>query len=300
MQVHEPALLKETLEALNIEPHGTYVDCTYGRGGHTREILARLSDAGRIIAIDRDPSAVESAAAVAGDPRVTLIHARFSHLEQLLEQRQLPMEVSGILMDLGVSSPQLDDPDRGFSFRARGPLDMRMDPTSGPSAAEWLAAVSERDLRACLKTLGEERYAGRIARKIVEQRKSSPITTTLELADLVRAAVPTAERRLDPATRTFQALRLRVNGELEELSNGLRQASQLLARGGRIAVIAFHSLEDRIVKRYFRDLARHTDAEIAGRAYQVLTRKPIRASAEEIIRNARVRSARLRVLARVQ
>jgi 16S rRNA (cytosine1402-N4)-methyltransferase len=289
------------MASLNLRPDGVYVDCTYGRGGHTREILNRLGSGGRVLAIDCDPSAVESGRGSLIDARFELVHERFSRIGQLLETRQLREQVDGILMDLGVSSPQLDNPQRGFSFRAAGPLDMRMNPSAGPTAAEWLAAASEKELRTCLRELGEERFAGRIARKIVEVRRRDPIVTTLDPVAAIKQAVPAGYARIDPATRTFQAIRLRINSEMEELSTGLRRASECIAVGGRIVVIAFHSLEDRIVKRYFRDLSRPDPAQPAydeGPRFRLPARKPLRPSAAEIRRNPRSRSARLRVLER--
>jgi 16S rRNA (cytosine1402-N4)-methyltransferase len=300
--VHEPALLLETIESLSIKSDGVYVDCTYGRGGHTREILQRLGSGGRVLAIDRDPAAIESGREFLNDARLELVHGRFSGIGLLLEKRQLREQVDGILMDLGVSSPQLDDAERGFSFRADGPLDMRMDPTAGPSAAEWLAGASEKELRVCIRELGEERFAGRIAKRIVDVRRRHPIATTLELVAVIKQAVPAGRSRLDPATRTFQAIRLRVNSELEELADALERASEVVRIGGRIVVIAFHSLEDRIVKRYFRNLCRATGTpspDTDARAFRLVTRKPLRPGEDETRRNPRARSARLRVVERI-
>ncbi|MGR9089897.1 MAG: 16S rRNA (cytosine(1402)-N(4))-methyltransferase RsmH [Gammaproteobacteria bacterium] len=301
--MHESVLLDETIEFLRPQEGGTFVDCTFGRGGHTRRILEDLGKGGRVIAIDRDPSAIESGRETLNDTRLELVHARFSNLEQVLEARQLRERVDGILMDLGVSSPQLDDAARGFSFRAAGPLDMRMDPSSGVSAAEWLAGASEREMRECFWELGEERFGRRIARKIAEVRATTTIATTLDLVNVIRAAVPGSNTKIHPATRTFQALRLQINGELEELSTALDAACASIRVGGRVVVIAFHSLEDRIVKRRFRDLGRPQDTY--GQApsavqFGVVTRKPVRPGDAEIERNPRSRSARLRVLERVQ
>ena len=301
--MHESVLLDETIEYLQPQGDGTFVDCTFGRGGHTRRILEELGKGGRVVAIDRDPSAIESGRETLNDTRLELVHARFSSLGQVLEARQLRECVDGILMDLGVSSPQLDDAARGFSFRATGPLDMRMDPSSGISAAEWLATASERDMRECFWELGEERFGRRIARKIAEARATRTIATTLDLVDVIRSAVPGSNTKIHPATRTFQALRLKINGELEELTAALDAACSSLRIGGRVVVIAFHSLEDRIVKRRFRDLGRPQDTY--GQApspvqFRVVTRKPVRPGDGEIERNPRSRSARLRVLERVQ
>ena len=300
--MHETVLLAETIDLLNIRPAGVYVDCTYGRGGHTKELLQRLDSDGRLLAIDRDPAAIVSGQGSLHDRRLELVHERFSKVGQLLEARQLREQADGILMDLGVSSPQLDDPDRGFSFRGSGPLDMRMDPTTGITASEWLASASEVELRECLWELGEERHARRIARKIVAVRMNEPITETLQLAALIKQVVPGGKSRIDPATRTFQALRLKTNSELEELSVGLVHASENLRVGGRIVVLAFHSLEDRIVKRYFRNLCRSTKTSTAageGPQFHLPNRKPMRPGVEEIARNPRARSARLRVLERI-
>jgi 16S rRNA (cytosine1402-N4)-methyltransferase len=255
-----------------------------------------------LVAIDRDPTAIEAGRESLTDPRLELVHERFSRLGEVLEKRQLREQVDGILMDLGVSSPQLDDAARGFSFRAAGPLDMRMDPTVGPSAAEWLASASEKDMRECFRELGEERFAGRIARKIAETRKQKPIASTLDLVAVIEQAVPRVRSRIAPATRTFQAIRLKVNSELEELAAALTQASDCIAVGGRIVVIAFHSLEDRIVKRYFRDSSRPVSDHMpdsSTRRFRLETRKPVRPGEEEIRGNPRSRSARLRVLERV-
>ena len=254
------------------------------------------------MAIDRDPAAIESGREFLNDARLELVHGRFSGIGLLLEKRQLREQVDGILMDLGVSSPQLDDAERGFSFRADGPLDMRMDPTAGPSAAEWLAGASEKELRVCIRELGEERFAGRIAKRIVDVRRRHPIATTLELVAVIKQAVPAGRSRLDPATRTFQAIRLRVNSELEELADALERASEVVRIGGRIVVIAFHSLEDRIVKRYFRNLCRATGTpspDTDARAFRLVTRKPLRPGEDETRRNPRARSARLRVVERI-
>jgi 16S rRNA (cytosine1402-N4)-methyltransferase len=300
--VHESVLLAETIELLNIRPTGVYIDCTYGRGGHTREVLKKLGSGGRLLALDRDPEAIESGHKTLSDARLELVHERFSRVGQLLQQRQLGEQVDGILMDLGVSSPQLDKAARGFSFRTSGPLDMRMDPTTGPTASEWLAGASEKELRECLWELGEERYARRIARKIAQVRSHDPIATTLQLATVIKEAVPRGNYRIDPATRTFQAIRLKINSELEELSEGLRHAADNLNTGGRVVVLAFHSLEDRIVKRFFRDLCRPVDpysSKSDGPRFQLQTKKPIRPGDAEREQNPRARSARLRVLERV-
>ena len=300
--MHESVLLAETIESLNVKPSGVYVDCTFGRGGHSREILGSLGNGGRLIAIDRDPAAIAARSSLDDDKRLELVHEKFSRLEQILEGRQLGGQVDGILKDLGVSSPQLDDADRGFSFRFSGPLDMRMDPGNGQSAAQWLARATETEIRECLYELGEERFGRKIAKRIVEHRKIEAITTTFELVGVIEQVVARGKSRIHPATRTFQAIRLKVNSELEELAEGLRQATAAISVGGRIVVLSFHSLEDRIVKRYFRNVARGPDTLLEPASpvrFRLIVKKPIRPSDVEIQRNPRARSARLRVLERV-
>lgn len=304
MSAHASVLLDEAVDALNVQPSGTYVDCTFGRGGHSRLILARLGESGRLIAVDRDPEAVRAAAEIR-DARFTIIHGSFRELASILKPRGVD-RVNGILLDLGVSSPQLDSAERGFSFRRDAPLDMRMDTTTGRTAAEWLATASESEIREVIKTYGEERFAKQIAAAIVAARARGSLGTTRELAALVAEAVPTREPRQDPATRTFQAIRIHVNQELEELSLVLPQCVELLAPGGRLVVISFHSLEDRIVKRFMREHAR-TDAlpeRLPIRARDLpqpklkLAGKARRASDAEVIANPRARSATLRVAER--
>jgi 16S rRNA (cytosine1402-N4)-methyltransferase len=300
---HRPVLAEEVIEALAIEPAGVYLDLTFGRGGHSRAILARLGPAGRLIALDRDPAAVAAGREVA-DPRFSIHHAPFSALERVLDEQGIA-RVQGVLADLGVSSPQLEDAARGFSFRADGPLDMRMDPTQGPTAAEWLAQASERQIREAIARYGEERFAKQIAKAIVAARARAPIVRTRELADVVAAAVRTREAGQDPATRTFQALRILVNRELEEIALMLPAALARLAPGGRLAVVTFHSLEDRLVKRVLaaaaapalpRDLPL-TAREMPQPAVKILGRAR-RPAAAEIAANPRARSARLRVAQR--
>jgi 16S rRNA (cytosine1402-N4)-methyltransferase len=296
--MHEPVLAREVIEALAVRPDGIYVDGTFGRGGHSRLILERLGPAGRLIALDRDPQAAEAARAL-GDARFRFFKAKFSELEMV------PSGVQGMLFDLGVSSPQLDDPARGFSFRHDGPLDMRMDPEAGMSAAEWLAKAQEQDIRGVIRDYGEERFAKQIAAAIVAARRSEPIVRTRQLADLVARAVRTREPGQDPATRTFQAVRIHVNRELEEVSMMLPQAVSRLAPQGRLAVISFHSLEDRIVKRFMQALARPEmprglplrASEMPEPVLRIVGRAQ-RASRQEITRNPRARSATLRVAER--
>jgi 16S rRNA (cytosine1402-N4)-methyltransferase len=293
-------LTAEALAALAIRADGTYIDGTFGRGGHSRAILAQLGPAGRLIALDRDPRAAEAARDIA-DPRFSFFRARFSQLPQVLGD----LKAQGMLFDLGVSSPQLDDPQRGFSFRADGPLDMRMDPTAGPTAAQWLAEAQEEEIREVIRGYGEERFAKQIAAAIVAARGGEPIVRTRQLADLVAKAVRTREPGQDPATRTFQALRIHLNRELEEVSLMLPQAVSRLAAGGRLAVISFHSLEDRIVKRFLQGLARpEVPRGLPLRASEMpqpvlkLVGRPIRPSDDEIRSNPRARSATLRVAER--
>ena len=300
---HRPVLAAEAIAALAIEPAGVYVDATFGRGGHARLILERLGPYGRLIALDRDPQAVAAARTIA-DPRFSITHAPFSALPQVLQAHDAA-RVQGMLFDLGVSSPQLDDPARGFSFRAEGPLDMRMDPTQGTRAADWLAAAEENQIQEVIRGYGEERFAKQIAAAIVAARRHAPIRTTRQLADLVGAAVRTREPGQDPATRTFQAVRIFVNRELEEVSLMLPRAVAGLAPGGRLAVIAFHSLEDRLVKRFVQACARPTlprDLPIRAREMPEpqlrIVGKPARASVAEVAANPRSRSAVLRVAER--
>ncbi len=298
---HDTVLLEEALVALQVKPNGIYVDGTFGRGGHSRRILAALGDEGRLIAVDRD-SAAEEAAKNIVDPRFTFNRASFGELKQILINAGIT-SVDGVLLDLGVSSPQLDDPSRGFSFRADGPLDMRMNTSCGESASEWLARASEEDIRGVIQEYGEERFAKQIARKIIENRAREPISTTRQLAQIVASAVQTREPGKDPATRTFQAIRIFINQELEELSVVLPQAVEVLAVHGRLAVISFHSLEDRIVKRFMRNeaTADHLPRDVPIRARDIgsakltLIGKAVRASDAEISVNPRARSAIMRI-----
>jgi len=300
---HRPVLLEETIAALAIRADGNYVDTTYGRGGHSRAILAALGPAGRLIALDRDPEAVRAAHEIT-DPRFSIVHAPFSDLAQVLDSRHAPL-VSGVLADLGASSPQLEDPARGFSFRADGPLDMRMDPTRGVRAADWLAQATQAEIRGAIERYGEERFAKQIAAAIVAARAREPILRTQQLAELVAAAVRTREAGQNPATRTFQALRILVNRELEEVSLMLPQAVERLAPGGRLAVLSFHSLEDRRVKRFMRALAQPVlprelplrASEMPQAALRIVVRA-LRPAAGEVVSNPRARSAVLRAAER--
>ncbi|MFM8795821.1 MAG: 16S rRNA (cytosine(1402)-N(4))-methyltransferase RsmH [Betaproteobacteria bacterium] len=303
---HVTVLLEEAVQALAVQPSGVYVDGTFGRGGHSRRILQALGPQGRLVAFDKDPDAL-AAAAQAGtrvaDPRFSICHASFAQMRGCLADLGIHA-VNGILLDLGVSSPQIDTPQRGFSFRFDAPLDMRMDTTRGPTAADFLASADERRIAQVIRDYGEERFALPIAKAVVARRESGrPIRTTLELSELVARAVKTREPGQDPATRTFQALRIQVNAELEELEQGLAAALDLLAPVGRLAVISFHSLEDRIVKQF---IARESREVVDRRALlappkamrlQALGR--IRPSDEEVAHNPRSRSAILRVAQRL-
>ena len=300
---HIAVLAEEAVAALAVQPDGIYVDGTFGRGGHSRLILARLGARGRLIALDRDPQAVAAAREIR-DARFSVVHTAFSGLAAALDAQGVA-QAHGMLFDLGVSSPQLEEAARGFSFRAAGPLDMRMDPTQGLSAADWLATASEAQLREVIGEYGEERFAKQVAAAIAAARRHAPIRTTRELADLVGAAVRTREPGQDPATRTFQALRIFVNRELEEVSLMLPQATARLAPQGRLAVISFHSLEDRIVKRFLQSQARpEVPRGVPLRASEMpqpvlrIVGRAQRASPEETRRNPRARSAILRVAER--
>ena len=304
-RAHTTVLLREAVDGVLSSPAGCYVDGTFGRGGHSRLLLERLSPAGRLIAIDRDPQAVAHAredAALSADPRFHIEHAAFADLPALLAARGVDA-IDGLLLDLGVSSPQIDDPARGFSFRFTGPLDMRMDTTRGESAAEFLARASEREIAEVIRDYGEERFAPAIARAIVARRADgTPLTTTAELSALVARSVRTREAGQDPATRTFQALRIFVNAELEQLAQVLDAALALLRPGGRLAVISFHSLEDRIVKTF---IAKHSREVVDRRApfappaaLRLRALGRVRASAAEVAANPRARSAVLRVAER--
>lgn len=301
--MHTPVMLQEAVDFLVTDAAGWYVDATFGRGGHTRAILDRLDAEGRLLALDRDPEAVASAGPVFGaDPRFAIERCSFAGLARVLQQHGMTSAVHGVLFDLGVSSPQLDDPQRGFSFLHDGPLDMRMDPHTGRSAAEWLARARAEEIERVLREYGEERFARRMATAIVRERAASPIRSTAQLARIVSAANPAWEKGRHPATRAFQAIRIFVNDELDALSTALVQAAAALRPGGRLVVISFHSLEDRIVKRFMRDASRdQTQPGVPASASPRLRRlsKAIRPSAAETANNPRARSAVLRVAERV-
>jgi 16S rRNA (cytosine1402-N4)-methyltransferase len=300
---HQPVLLEEAVSALNIQQDGIYVDATFGRGGHSRAILKRLGNKGSVLAMDRDPMAEEVAQQLADeDRRFHFTRGPFSMLDRLGETRGVTGKVNGVLLDLGVSSPQLDDANRGFSFMRQGPLDMRMDPASGQSAAAWLNQADEKSISQVLKEYGEERHARRIARAIVESRAIAPITTTTQLADIVEQACPGYQDDKHPATRTFQAIRIFINRELEELAAALPRAVDLLAAGGRLVVISFHSLEDRLVKRFLRQQAKGDDfpPDLPVTQDQLQPRlklvgRDVRAGEAELAANPRARSAVMRV-----
>lgn len=303
---HITVLLNEAVDALAVREDGIYVDGTFGRGGHSRLILSRLGSQGRLIVFDKDPQAIEAAQQLAEqDGRVTVVHDGFSSFQTTLDKLGIE-EIDGALFDLGISSPQIDDGARGFSFRFDAPLDMRMDPTRGMSAAEWIATASEQDLHEVIKNYGEERFSRQIARAIVAQRTESPIDTTRKLAQLVAQNVRTRERGQDPATRTFQAVRIFINRELEEVEAVLPQVMGRLKQGGRLAVIAFHSLEDRIVKQFVKKYSQHPplprwaavkEADLPLPPLKAVG-KAIKPGVEETASNPRARSAVLRVAER--
>ncbi len=305
MSPHQTVLLEEAVEALLVRPEGIYVDATFGRGGHSREILARLGPGGRLIALDRDPQAV-AAAAQMSDPRFAIVHAGFGGLKDVLERSGIG-RVNGVLLDLGISSPQIDEAERGFSFRFDGPLDMRMDTSRGLTAAQWLEQASEQEIGEVIRRYGEDRFAKQIARAIVAARSGGPVDRTRQLAQIVAKAVPAREPSQDPATRTFQAIRIYINKELEELEVVLPQCVDMLDDGGRLVVISFHSLEDRIVKQFMRAEAQpgNLPVRLPLRADQLpkprlrLVGKPVFPSEAEVASNPRSRSAVMRAAERM-
>jgi 16S rRNA (cytosine1402-N4)-methyltransferase len=302
---HTPVLVAEALAALALEAGGYYVDATFGRGGHTAQILQALGREGRVLAIDRDPQAIAAGRQqFADEVRLTLLHASFADLATLVPAHAHGQPCRGVLFDLGVSSPQLDDPSRGFSFRADGPLDMRMDTTRGEPVSAWLARAGVDEIREVIATLGEERFAGRVARAIVEAR---PLVSTSQLAAVVAKAVRTREPGKNPATRTFQALRMFINDELGQLEKGLAAALEFLTPGGRLAVISFHSLEDRVVKRFMKQqteidpaLADLPMLPVGSEPRLKLVGRKSRAVAKEVDSNPRARSALLRVAEKIK
>ncbi len=304
---HKTVLLNEAVEGLNIDPHGIYLDGTFGRGGHSRLILSKLAEDGHLYAIDRDPRAIEEAKTIT-DPRFTILQGRFSEAENLLAPFNVNGKLSGILLDLGVSSPQLDDPMRGFSFMKDGPLDMRMDPTSGESAAQWLAHAEEDEIVRVLHDYGEERFARKIAKAIIFDRQTTPYTSTKALADMLSRVIPIKEKNKHPATRTFQAIRIHINGELDEVAQILESSESILKESGRLCVISFHSLEDRVVKNFIRrkekgvqpprGLPIMEDELNKTKTFKAIG-KAILPSEQEVLENPRSRSAVLRVAERI-
>ena len=300
---HQPVMSTEVLSGLAIVADGYYIDCTFGRGGHSAQILQNLGPKGRLMAIDQDPSAIRVAqsAPFINEPRFIIKFASFKNLLNLVKEQGWIGQVNGVLMDLGVSSPQLDNPARGFSFRLEGPLDMRMNPQVGQSAATWLNQAEADEIAQVLREYGEERFSRRIAHAIVNARQVKPLTTTIQLADIITSAVPFREPNKHPATRSFQAIRIFVNQELEVLSEALNQCLELLKVGGRLVVISFHSLEDRIVKHFMQQHAQgDVPIKIPLRDHQIIRRlrivsRLIRPSLTEIDINPRARSARLRI-----
>jgi 16S rRNA (cytosine1402-N4)-methyltransferase len=310
---HQPVLCAEVITALNIRPNGQYIDATFGRGGHSRAILSKLNTKGRLLVIDQDPSAITVANILAAqDKRLSVCHARFDALAAYCVEQNIAGKVDGILLDLGVSSPQLDAAERGFSFMQAGPLDMRMNPTTGQSAAAWLATATETEIADVFHYYGEERFARRLAKAIVEARALSPIEATDQLAGIIKQAHPAWEKHKHPATRCFQAIRIFINEELSTLENTLEQTIAVLAPGGRLAVISFHSLEDRLVKQFMQRQAKPPVEPVALRRLPTpsnqmifqpcfrLIGKKIRPTAEEVGDNPRSRSALLRVAERTE
>lgn len=305
---HISVLLQEAVDGLAIKPNGTYVDCTFGRGGHSGLILSELGDAGRLIAIDRDPTAIKAAEKFQHDQRFTIEHQGFSALTEIAEKHEVTKKIDGVLLDLGVSSPQLDDAERGFSFMKDGPLDMRMDTTRGQTAAEWLAEADVEDISWVLKTFGEERHAWRIANAIVAAREEATIERTGQLANIIKTAAPQREIKKHPATRSFQAIRIYINSELEQIEKVLVSALDVLAEGGRLVVISFHSLEDRLVKQFMK---KHSQGRVVPRGMPIseselqkgkklmLVGRKAKPSKNEIEQNVRSRSSVLRIAERL-
>jgi 16S rRNA (cytosine1402-N4)-methyltransferase len=300
---HQPVLLGETLENLAIQPEGIYVDATFGRGGHSQAILNQLGVKGRLLAMDKDPAAVAYAEKYfGGDRRFTMQHGSFAQLRKFLTHQQIYGKVNGILLDLGVSSPQLDEAERGFSFMQAGKLDMRMDNSRGMDAMTWIASVDEQELVRVLWEYGEERFSRRIAKKIIAERQVKPITTTDQLEKIVSGAIPAWEKGKHPATRSFQAIRIAVNNELEELKQGLAQSLEALQTGGRLLVISFHSLESRIVKHFMQEQERgeYFPAKLPIKKCHFQSKfkqlgRVIKPGVQEILGNPRARSAILRI-----
>lgn len=304
---HTPVLIDEVLQGINLQSDGIYVDCTFGRGGHCEAILHNIGEQGRVFAIDKDPDAISNTKkSMFEDHRFTLVQGSYTMLNNLMTGHGIQGRVNGILLDLGVSSPQLDEPSRGFSFQKDGPLDMRMDNKAGLTAAEWLNSASQDEISKVLHEFGDERYARRIAENIIKVRQEIPINTTLQLAELVASAIPRWEKDKHPATRTFLAIRILINHELEELRNVLAQTINVLASGGRLLVISFHSIEDRLVKRFIRDQSRGdfypSDLPVTQDSLQPKLKKigkAIHPTKKEVMDNPRARSAVLRIAERL-
>lgn len=301
---HISVLLDEAITGLAIQPDGTYIDCTFGRGGHSALILSKLSQQGRLIAIDRDPMAIEAAKKFADDQRFIIEHQGFSGLSAIAEKHQLQGKVQGILLDLGVSSPQLDQAERGFSFMRDGPLDMRMDTTRGQTAAKWLAIADVEDITWVLRTFGEEKHAWRIANAIVDSREENPLLRTSELAELIKKTAPQREIKKHPATRSFQAIRMYINSELEQIEIALNASLSVLGEGGRLVVISFHSLEDRLVKQFMKKHSQGkkvprgmpiSEAELNKNKKLTLIGRKLKPSQAEVDENVRSRSSIMRI-----
>ena len=303
---HKPVLLDEVIKALNIRSDGFYIDGTFGRGGHSREIIKRLGDKGRLLAFDKDPDAVMSVGVdLIQDERFEIIKGSFTMLMRYVKQHEIKKQVSGVLFDFGVSSPQLDDIKRGFSFRYDAPLDMRMNPTEGESASEWLNKASEKEIADVIYKYGEERASRKISKAIIKIRKKTPIHRTKQLVEIICKVIPSNKQDIHPATKTFQAFRIYINHELDEIREVLPQATDVLCKGGRLAAISYHSLEDRIVKRFMRDQSKPKDQPLelpVAQDYRdiklKLVGKKIRPSEDEVSKNQRARSALLRVAER--
>jgi len=305
---HISVLLDEAITGLAINPDGIYIDCTFGRGGHSGLILSQLSENGRLIAIDRDPSAIQAAEKFADDPRFSIEHEGFADLQNIAEKHQLLEKVDGILLDLGVSSPQLDVAERGFSFMNDGPLDMRMDTTRGQTAAEWIAIADVEDITWVLRTFGEEKHAWRIANAIVDAREETPFTRTSELAKIIKTTAPQREIKKHPATRSFQAIRIYINSELEQIEKALDASLSVLAENGRLVVISFHSLEDRLAKQFMkkhsqgkkvpRGLPISEEELNKGKKLELIGRR-LKPSLNEVEENKRSRSSVMRVAMRL-
>ncbi|PCI57406.1 MAG: 16S rRNA (cytosine(1402)-N(4))-methyltransferase [Gammaproteobacteria bacterium] len=307
-KTHISVLLAEAIDGLDIDPNGCYIDCTFGRGGHSSLILSKLSAQGRLIAIDRDPSAITAAEKFQEDKRFLIEHEGFANLADIAQQHNLVGKVNGILLDLGVSSPQLDEAERGFSFMKDGPLDMRMDTSRGQTAAQWLAVADVEDITWVLRTFGEEKHAWRIANAIVDAREETPFTRTSQLAKLIKTTAPQREIKKHPATRSFQAIRIYINSELEQIEKVLAASLTVLAEGGRLVVISFHSLEDRLVKQFMRKHSQGkkvprglpiSEEELnKGKKLQLIGRK-LKPSKNEVEVNVRSRSSVLRIAKRL-